>query len=137
MENKDIEVIKNKQDIIAIIIYSDYFKDGTSFFTPGNFSQQIAFISHKIGHIIPAHSHNVVKRDIHFTQETLFIKKGKLKVNFYGSERKYLESRVLGPGDVILLAGGGHGFEFLENVEMIEVKQGPYLGDNDKTVFKN
>lgn len=137
MENKNIEVIKNKEDIIAIIIYNHYQKEGIEFFTPDDFSQQIAFISYKTGHIIPAHTHNVVKRDIHFTHETLFIKKGKLKINFYDTEKNYLESRILGPGDVILLAGGGHGFEFLENVEMIEVKQGPYLGDNDKAIFKN
>lgn len=132
----NIETIKYKDNIIAIIIRNDYSKDGIEFFTPEDFSQQMAFMSRKAGHIIQAHTHNVVKRDIHFTHETLFIKKGKLKINFYDSERNYLESRVLGTGDVILLASGGHGFEFLEDTEMIEVKQGPYLGDNDKTRFR-
>ncbi len=135
MEN-NIETIKHKDNIIATIIYNDFQKDGIEFFTPGYFSQQLAFISRKSGEAIQAHTHNIVKRDIHFTQETLFVKKGKLKVNFYDSERNYLESRILGAGDVILLAGGGHGFEFLEDTEMIEVKQGPYLSDNDKTRFK-
>jgi len=36
---------------------------------------------------------------------------------------------------VILLAFGGHGFEMLAPTEMIEVKQGPYAGDADKTRF--
>jgi hypothetical protein len=34
-----------------------------------------------------------------------------------------------------LLASGGHGFKVLEPLEMIEVKQGPYSGDHDKTRF--
>ena len=38
--------------------------------------------------------------------------------------------------DIILLAFGGHGFECLEEVEMIEIKQGPYLGEQDKVRFK-
>jgi len=134
--NKNIEIIKNKEDILAIIICDGYQKDGIEFFTPGDFSQQLAFISHKAGRVIEAHTHNKVKRDVHFTQETIFIKEGKLKVNFYNSERSYLESRILGAGDIILLASGGHGFEILEDTEMIEVKQGPYLGDDDKTRFK-
>ena len=44
-------------------------------------------------------------------------------------------SRVLGPGDVILLISGGHGFEVLEELNMVEVKQGPYAGETDKTRF--
>lgn len=69
------------------------------------------------------------------TQEVLFIKKGKLRVDFYDDNEQYLESRILEAGDVILLVSGGHGFTVLEEVEMIEVKQGPYSGDQDKRRF--
>ena len=134
--NNKIETIKNKDEILAIIIANDYHSEGTEFFTPGDFSQQLAYISRKAGDIICAHTHNVVKRDIHLTQETLLIKKGKVKVNFYDKDRNYLENRILQAGDVILLASGGHGFEMLEDTEIIEVKQGPYLGDKDKTKFQ-
>ena len=72
---------------------------------------------------------------VHYTQEVLFIRKGRLRVDFYDEKREYLESRELGSGDVILLIAGGHGFEVLEEVEMIEVKQGPYVGEGDKTRF--
>ena len=85
---------------------------------------------------ISRHTHNVVKREISLTQEVLVIRKGKLKVNFYDSKQNYLESRILKEGDVMLLASGGHGFKVIEDVEMIEVKQGPYLGEKDKTKFK-
>jgi mannose-6-phosphate isomerase-like protein (cupin superfamily) len=56
-------------------------------------------------------------------------------VDFYDDSQAYLESRLLGSGDVILLAEGGHGFEVIEDLEMIEVKQGPYAGEGDKTRF--
>ena len=134
MEN-GVEIIKNKDNILAIIIYNDCKRDKTEFFTPADFSQQLAFNTHKAGETINAHCHNVVERNIQLTQEVLFMKKGKLKVNIYNNDKTYFDSRILNPGDTILFASGGHGFNFLEDVEMIEVKQGPYLGENDKTWF--
>ena len=89
-----------------------------------------------MGKIIEPHVHNPVAREVHYTQEVLFIRKGKVRVDFYDDHQVYLESRLLEAGDVILLATGGHGFEVVEPLEMIEVKQGPYAGESDKTRFK-
>lgn len=88
-----------------------------------------------IGYVIPPHVHNPVVREVLFTREVLFIKSGKVRIDFYDDEQSYLESSILGQGDVVLLASGGHGFEMLEPTEIIEVKQGPYAGDHDKTRF--
>ncbi len=79
--------------------------------------------------------HNDIPRKVNLTQEVLFIKSGQVKVNFYSIKKVYLESKVLNQGDVILLAQGGHGFEIIQDAEIIEVKQGPYSGDIDKTHF--
>lgn len=130
-----VEYIRNLDQTIGIIIRSDHQSDGIEFFTPDSFSQQLAYMNRPPGHVIPPHVHNPVKRDVVWTQEVLFIKSGRLRVDFYTDGRHYLESRVLGTGDVLLLAAGGHGFEMLEPTEMIEVKQGPYCGDQDKTRF--
>lgn len=59
-----------------------------------------------------------------------------LSIDFYDEYEDYLESRELHAGDIILLVSGGHGFTVLDEVEMIEVKQGPYAGDNDKKRFE-
>ena len=91
---------------------------------------------HPAGKVIDPHVHNPVNRSVQYTQEVLFIKRGRLRVDFYDNEQTYIESRILQAGDVILLATGGHGFEVLEEIEMIEVKQGPYAGDQDKTRFE-
>jgi len=88
------------------------------------------------GYIIKPHVHNIVERKVEYTQEVLFIKKGKVRVDFYDDERNYLKSIILEEGDVILLAHGGHGFEMLEETEIIEVKQGPYAGEMDKVRFE-
>jgi len=120
----------------AIIVRSDFNKPGIHFFTPGEFSQQLGYMRHPAGHMIEPHIHNEVHRSVHFTREVLFVRRGRLRVDFYTDEGDYLESRELQGGDVILLAAGGHGFEVLEEIEMIEVKQGPYIGDADKTRIK-
>jgi mannose-6-phosphate isomerase-like protein (cupin superfamily) len=122
---------------LAIIIRSGYKKEGISFFTPSDFSQQLGYMNRPKGYIIEPHVHNIIERKVTLTQEVLYIKSGKVRVDFYSDDQLYLESRIVEEGDVILLAAGGHGFEILENAEMIEIKQGPYCGDEDKVRFEN
>lgn len=131
-----IETIQFENIVYAIIIRADYDKQGITFVTPNDFSQQLAYMNHPKGKQIMPHVHNVVPREVHLTQEVLWIKKGKLRVDFYKQDQSYLESRTLSGGDVILLANGGHGFEVIEELEMFEVKQGPYAGEVDKTRFE-
>ena len=130
-----IENISHNGKLLAIIIPTEFDKPGIHFFTSNDLSQQLAYMHHPSGKIIEPHVHNPVLREVQYTQEVLFIKKGKLRVDFYEEDQTYLESRILKTGDVILLSTGGHGFEVLEEIEMIEVKQGPYAGDGDKTRF--
>ena len=121
--------------VLAIILRASFSKPGIHFFTPDDYSQQLGYMQHPVGKIIEPHVHNPVPRAITMTQEVLFVRRGKVRVDFYTDERVYVESRLLEAGDVILLSAGGHGFEVLEELEMIEVKQGPYVGGHDKTRF--
>jgi hypothetical protein len=131
----NVEYIKHNDQIFAIIISSNFNEKGIKFFTPDDFSQQLGYMCHPAGKIIEPHFHNPVERNVVYTQEVLYIKRGKIKVNFYDEQKVFLSDRILQTGDVILLANGGHGFEVLEEIEMIEIKQGPYQGDSDKTRF--
>jgi mannose-6-phosphate isomerase-like protein (cupin superfamily) len=135
MKIEMVEKIFHNEVLLAIIIRNGYHKEGVSFFTPDEFSQQIAYMSHKRGKVIQPHIHNSVKREVHFTKEVLIIKKGRIRIDFYSNNQDYLSSRILLEGDVILLSEGGHGFKIIDDIEMIEVKQGPYAGDMDKTRF--
>lgn len=130
-----VDYIEIEDRLVSVIIRSNYQKDGIEFFTPDTFSQQLGYMKRPAGHIIPPHVHNPVAREVQFTKEVLFLKSGKVRVDFYTDEQKYIRSTVLYAGDVILLAYGGHGFHVLEEAELIEVKQGPYAGDQDKTRF--
>ena len=130
-----IKHIKIQNQTLAMIVSYKFKGDGIHFFTPNEYSQQLAYMQHKRGKKIVPHMHNPVKRNITYTQEVLFIKRGKLRVDFYDDKKNYLESHILESGDVILLITGGHGFEVLEDIEMIEVKQGPFVGEQDKTRF--
>ena len=130
-----IQKIENMGRTLAVLLTADYYAEGIEFFTPDDFSQQLGYMNRPQGYLIPPHVHNSVPREVQFTKEVLFIKSGKVRIDFYDDDQNYLESRILNQGDVILLAFGGHGFEMLEPTEMIEVKQGPYAGDADKTRF--
>ncbi|MBS4994514.1 MAG: hypothetical protein KHZ83_04470 [Roseburia sp.] len=130
-----VEEVKKKDRLLAMIIRNNYKCEGVDFITPNEYSQQVAYMHHPTGKIIDAHVHNMVHRNVVLTQEVLFIKKGILRVDFYDEYEDYLESRELLAGDVILLISGGHGFKVIEEVEMIEVKQGPYSGEQDKKRF--
>ena len=121
-----VEEVKKKNRLLAMIIRNEYQCEGVDFITPSEYSQQVAYMHHQTGKDIDAHVHNMVHRNVVLTQEVLFIKKGILRVDFYDEYA----------GDIILLVSGGHGFHVVEEVEMIEVKQGPYSGDQDKKRFQ-
>ncbi|HEX4024654.1 MAG TPA: hypothetical protein VHX52_08120 [Steroidobacteraceae bacterium] len=127
--------VENENQLLAIILRASYRETGIHFFTPDDLSQQLAFMRHPQGTTIAPHVHNPVDRQVRFTQEALFIRRGRLRVDFYDAWQKYLESYELASGDVILLIKGGHGFEVLEEAEFVEIKQGPYAGEKDKTRF--
>ncbi len=133
---QSLESITHAGRVLAIIVSWRFEEPGIHFFTPPHFSQQLAFMRHPAGKVIEPHLHNPVPREVQYTQEVLFIRKGRLRVDFYDHQQRYLRSCVLGAGDVVLLIEGGHGFEVLEDVQMIEVKQGPYAGEHDKTRFE-
>lgn len=133
---KMIENIEHKGLKLAIIIRSGYIKEGIEFFTDDQDPLQIGYMNRNKDYIIPPHRHNAVARTIQFTHEVLFIKTGKVRVDFYDNVQLYLKSCVLEQGDVILLADGGHGFKMLESSEIIEVKQGPFVGKMDKVRFE-
>lgn len=121
---------------LAIILRAGYRASGIRFFTPDTFSQQLGYMNHPQGYSIAPHDHNPVPRTVEWTQETLLIRSGRVRLDLFApNSRAYLGSWELASGDIVLLAHGGHGFVMLDDAEMVEVKQGPYSGESDKTRF--
>lgn len=131
-----IKRIHFKGTEIAIIISSRFSSPGVTFVTDGGYSQQLAYMKRPQGEYIRPHYHNLNERAVQLTQEVLVIKSGRLRADFYSADKEYIGSEELGAGDVLMLTSGGHAFKMLEPVEMLEVKQGPYAGDADKTIFE-
>jgi hypothetical protein len=129
-----METIIFKKKLYAIIIKSKFHKKGINFLTKPNHSLQLGYINYKKNHEIKSHYHPKSKRIINNTNEVLIIKKGKIRIDFFENEnkKKYIKSKILDKGDIILIIKGGHGFKIIKEVSMIEVKQGPYQSKDDK-----
>jgi hypothetical protein len=131
-----IERIESETDgLLALIVRSGASENGAHFVTGDDSVHQLGILQWPRGHIIDAHVHNALTRTIESTQEVLFIRTGKVRVDLYTELREYKCSLTLLAGDVIFLASGGHGFEILEDANIVEVKQGPYEGEHEKTRF--
>tara|TARA_B100001123_G_C15252445_1_gene1003314 strand:- start:60 stop:494 length:435 start_codon:yes stop_codon:yes gene_type:complete len=130
-----VEQVKHKNEILALIIRNSFKKEGIKFFTPNDYSLQVGYMNRPKEYSIKPHIHYLIPRTVNALQEVLFIKKGKLRVDFYDNKKNYLFSEILFTGDFIVLISAGHGFFMLEDSEIIEVKQGPYMEDKDKEKF--
>ncbi len=131
-----IETIKCDDQVIAIIVYRDYHIDGIKFLSPNDFSLQLGHMHRPAGYEVVPHIHNPVQRQTVGTQEVLFIKSGVIRIDFYSFAEVYLESRQLCAGDLILLAGAGHGIQVVEDATIVEVKNGPFVEGKDKGRFE-
>jgi len=133
-----IEKITYKNKMLALIVRGKYRnKKGINFFTPKESTQQFGYMKHQKKHIIKPHLHKKRLTKILYTTEVILLLKGKLRVDFYNSTKKYLFSKILMKNDIIMLVHGGHGFKAISDIEMIEIKQGPYSLIKDKVKFEN
>lgn len=132
---KGLNLIEKDGEIYAIVLRKEYSAPGANFFTPGEFSQQLGMLIHPKDKIVKRHRHKLVKREIFRTQEVLVLLKGRIRVELFDDAGAPLRVVLMKPGDAILLARGGHKVKVLDNAKIIEVKQGPYAGFDDKEFF--
>ena len=129
------EIIHKKKLYALIIKESHQNQKGVSFFTKNNANQQIGFMNHPKNYDIKPHKHQKRETKIFITSEVIILQKGKLRVDFYDTKKKYLFSVIIKKNQIIMLVHGGHGFKVLEPVKMLEIKQGPFVSNKDKTKF--
>ncbi len=130
-----IQWIKNDEQVLGLIISAEYEPDATEFITPDSYKQQVGFIVYpKDGTIVP-HIHHEMERNLRGTSEVLCVRQGRCWVDFYLQDKSPLCSRELKTGDVLVLVSGGHGFRMIEETTFLEIKQGPYIGVQEKERF--
>ena len=127
-----IEYIDYNAIRYAIVINSSHSSNGIEFFTAESYSQQLGYMKRPANYFIRPHRHKINARMVHKTQEVLYLKEGRVKISFYSDKGDMLGYKLIKTGDVIMLCDGGHSIEFLEESQIIEIKQGPYSENEDK-----
>jgi hypothetical protein len=130
-----IEHITRNGKSLAYIIRSSMSPEQTIFLTPPELSFQVGFVVYPAGGEIARHMHRPLSRQIVGTSEALVVKAGRCEIDVFDDERQLVATRELRTGDVMLMVGGGHGFRMLEDTTLLEIKQGPYTGLDEKERF--
>jgi hypothetical protein len=130
-----IEEVRSQGTVLALVIRRSYAPGMTTFPTPSSYTQQLGFVVYPAGGAVVPHIHRPVRREITGTAEVIVVRSGRCVVDLYSEERALVASYELETGDVILLVAGGHGFRMLDNTVLMEVKQGPYMGVDEKERF--
>jgi hypothetical protein len=133
MEN--VQIIHDGDLPLAYIVRAGWMPDKTQFLTPDDFGQQVGMIVYGAGQSIRPHLHLPVVRHVHGTTECIVVRKGSCEIDIYNLNKEFLSTHTLYLGDIVLLLTGGHGFRMREDTVLFEVKQGPYLGLDDKERF--
>lgn len=130
-----VEIISRDDRPLAYVISAELAPTETTFVTPPDFKQQVGFVVYPEGGEIARHVHKPLERHLVGTSEVLVVKSGRCLVDIYDDDRELVATRELGSGDIMLMVGGGHGFRMLEDTVLLEVKQGPYTGIDEKEHF--
>ncbi|MEA2450936.1 MAG: hypothetical protein QOG63_2868 [Thermoleophilaceae bacterium] len=130
-----IETIGRDGRTYCYVIRQRAAPDRTTFVTPDDAIQQVGFVVHPQGAEVRRHYHLPLERSIVGTPEVLIVREGRCRLDVYDDEFELVGSLELEEGDIMVMVGGGHGFEMLEDTVLVEVKQGPYMGAGEKKYF--
>jgi len=130
-----IERIIWNGSVKVYIIRSAYNPVRTSFASPQTANLQVGHIVYPAGSVVPKHLHKKIIRRLDRTEEVLIVKKGSCFLDIYNERKKLVVTRKVRRGDIIIIVGGGHGFRVLKDLILLEIKQGPYTGIEEKERF--
>jgi hypothetical protein len=134
-EAPKVERITSRDNVLCLIVRAELRLGTTTFFTPPEWKQQVGFVVYPAGGEIARHVHRPIERRLVGTSEVVLVQSGRCLLDVYDDERNLVATRELGPGDLMLMVGGGHGFRMLEDTVLLEIKQGPYTGLDEKERF--
>jgi hypothetical protein len=130
-----VEKICCGDQCLAYVIRASFLPERTTFLTPPDYKQQVGYIVYAAGAEIPRHVHRPLERHLVGTSEVLVVRQGCCEADIYDNDRQLVATRELREGDILLMVSGGHGFRMLDDTVLLEVKQGPYTGIDEKERF--
>jgi hypothetical protein len=130
-----VEKIFSGDQCLAYVIKASFLPERTTFLTPPEYKQQVGYVVYPAGGVIQRHVHRALERHLVGTSEVLVVRQGCCEVDIYNDDRQLVATRELRDGDIMLMVGGGHGFRMLDDTVLLEVKQGPYTGIDEKERF--
>jgi hypothetical protein len=130
-----LEHITDNGRPLVYLIRASFRPEKTTFLTPPEFKQQVGYVVYPAGGEVARHLHKPLERRLVGTSEVLIVREGRCLMDVYNDERELVATRELCTGDIMLMVGGGHGFRMLEDTVFLEVKQGPYIGLDEKERF--
>jgi len=131
----EVEIIAANGQVLCYVIPKGTQPEKTTFITPPDGKQQVGFIVYPKGGVIARHIHKPLERHIIAMAEVIVVRSGHCQIDVYDESLSLVATRDLYQGDVVLMVGGGHGFQIKEDTVLLEIKQGPYLGVDDKEIF--
>lgn len=129
-----IKEIKKEGIVLARYIPDSDWKEGLNFYSQDEEFIQVGTWGYDRGKELLSHIHNKTERKVYWTQEVLYIKKGSIKAKVYDLDANLVDEIIAKEGDTLILLRGGHGYTILENgTQVLEIKNGPYVGaDKDR-----
>jgi hypothetical protein len=131
----NVDAIGRDGKVFAYVMRETGAEEKTTFLTPDEAIQQVGFVVHPAGAEVKRHYHLPIERSITGTPEVLVVRRGCCEMSVYDDDQQLVETRELRTGDVMVMVGGGHGFRMVEDTVLLEVKQGPYYGTEEKAYF--
>jgi len=122
-----MEQIFYKKILVGIKITT--LKKGSVPVTDGKEPLQVVALKHKKGAYLKAHMHRSRQRVTSRLQECLVVKKGRIKVDLYGPDKKFFRKLFLNSGQILILMNGGIGIHIVKDAEIFEFKNGPFKED--------
>lgn len=132
----EIEQIESDGKTIAILVRHSFDPPATTFVTEPEMNMQVGYIKYPSGGLIQPHTHLPIERKVHGTSEVLYFISGKAELMLYNDEHRLIAKRMIVPGDLVIFVNGGHGIRAIEEILILEVKQGPYTGLQEKERFE-
>ncbi len=130
-----VETVEHDGKVLCILVRATPWPTQTEFYTPNDYNMQLGNIVYPAGSAIPRHSHRPVTRTVTGTSEVLVVQKGEMFIDLYDDDRNLVATHKMTAGDAVALVSGGHGFRLIEDTVLLEVKQGPYSGVQEKDRF--